>query len=367
MYIKGKISYSPIGIDIGSRSIQALQLACDNSKLSLQDADYEMLGDIDDYTRTGEISEKISRILQRCHFRGKTIITRMPSALVNIMPLKVEVKEGLPVEDLILKEAKEYIPYPIEEAVIDYIPVNSSTGSKDEKRLLLIFARRKDVIAYFNMFKKLGLKVLIMDVGPNAINRVLKHFKDPEDQQIMTLNIGDTFSFSMVIHKNSILIDRKINWGEDHLIRKIVNRLDMSPSMARSILYRYGIDTTRIAEIDMDEASMTLKERAIPPYLFEIIYPALEDLNREMEKMFIYISSEMKGAMVDSIYLFGKGALFNHLNTYIARSTGIKVKVLQPEDIFTDIKDLKPVLRENFSLFIISIGLALRGMSWSTN
>ena len=368
MHIKGGTLYSPIGIDIGSRSIQVIQLLYKDTHLSVQDAGFEMLEeDMKDYTRTDKISEKILKIWKRCHFKGKKIIARMPSTLINITPLKVELKEGRSMEDTILKEAKEYIPYPLDEAVIDYIPINQPSESKGEKKVLLIFVKRKEVVAYLNMFRKLGLRVLAMDIGPNAINRVLKRFKNPQDQQIMTLNIGDAFSFSMVICNDSILIDRKINWGEEHMIKKIITRLDISPQMAKLILYKYGIDTTHIPEVDMDESSMTIKDKVIPSYVFEIIYPALEDLNKEMEKMFIYISSERKGALVDSIYLFGKGPLLSQLNDYIAKSTGIRVKILHPEDIFADIKDLKPVLKDNFSMFIISIGLALRGMPWSMN
>ena len=358
----GKMAtYSPIGIDIGTRSINVVQLAKSSEGLYIHEADIMMLPDEKIAEERG-IIDALSDLINRNKFRGKEVVSRMHPSLVSIIPIKVSQREGETIEQAILREAKEYLPCPVEEAVIDYLPISNVAGGADETRkVLLIFVKRSDVIAHINILKKIGLKVNAIDIGPNAINRAIKRFKRPSEQRILVINIGDLSSFSTILWDDMVLIDRKMGWGENNITEKIVSNLDMDINEARKVMYRYGIDWTSTPRVSIEDTTGVMPDEDIPAHIYEIVAPGLEDLNKEIEKMLIYCTSEMKGAMIDQIYLMGSGGLLRHLNSYLQKTSGIGVRPFEPEEIFSQTELLKGVVKDNFPIFIISIGLALRG------
>src|SRR3990170_9123972 len=158
MYIKSGhyVNYSPIGIDIWTRSVNIVQLATSSNGLYIHDSDIMMLPD-DNIGEGTIIPDVLTKILKQDDFRGKEVVTRMPPSFVSIIPVKISLRDNETVEQAILRESKEYIPYPVEEAVIDYLPVTSATeGSDETRKVLLIFTKRSDVVNYLNIFKLVG-------------------------------------------------------------------------------------------------------------------------------------------------------------------------------------------------------------------
>lgn len=364
MLIKDKngrqVTYSPIGVDIGTRSINVVQLAASSGGVYIHEADIMMLPD----KRVEEniLVDVLSEIMRRNNFKGKEVVSRMPPSMVSIIPIKISRRENETVEQSILRESRDYLPYPVEEAVIDYIPFgNTEEGVDKSEKFLLVFTKRSEVINHLHMFKQAGLKVSAVDIGPNAINRAIKRFKDPSEKRILVINIGYFNSFSTILWDEMIFIDRKMGWGENNVLEKLISNLNIESHEAGKILHRYGIDWSSIPRIRLDESTWTMPDDDIPVHIYEIIAPALEDLNKEIEKILIYCTSEMKGAMIDHIYIMESGGLLKHLNSYLYKTFGISVKSFEPERISNPIHPLKDIARDNFPIFIISIGLALRG------
>src|SRR3990172_9194041 len=280
MYIKSghHVNYSPIGIDIGTRSINIVQLASSTSGLSMHEADIMMLPD-DNIGEGTILPDVLAKVLKQDNFRGK----------------------------------------------------------------------------------KVGLKVKAIDIGPNAINRAIKKFRDPSERRILVLNIGNLNSFSTILWDDIILIDRKMGWGENNITEKMVSNLNIDINEARKCMYRYGVDWSSAPRIMIDDETCIMPDEDIPAHLYEIVSPALGELNKEIEKILIYCTSEMKGAMIDQIYMIGGGGFMKHLNAYIHKSFGIGVKPFDPELMFSQVETLKDTVKDNFPIFIIAIGLALRG------
>lgn len=356
-----RVTYSPIGIDIGSRSVNIVQLAKSSEDLHIHEADIMMLPS-EKVLDAGTIKDALSDLIKRNNFKGKTVVSRMPPSLVSIIPVKISPREGELLEQAIVREAKEHITYPVEEAVIDYLPIsNSAEGSDESRKVLLILVKRCDVISYMDLFRKAGLKVDAIDIGPNAIRRAVSIFIRPLGKRIMIINIGDENSFSTILWDDSILIDRKMGWGERNIIEMLVSNLDIDHEEARKILFKYGIDCSSTPFVFFKDDTYEMPDENIPAHIFDIVSPCMEELNKEIEKMLIYCTSEMKGTMIDQIYLMGSGGFIRYLNLYLQKSFGFDVRLLEPEGIFTHTKDVKRMVKDNLTTFITAIGLALRG------
>ena len=111
MYIKSGhyVNYSPIGIDIGTRSVNIVQLATSSNGLYIHDSDIMMLPD-DNIGEGTIIPDVLTKILKQDDFRGKEVVTRMPPSLVSIIPVKISLRENETIEKAILRESKKYNP-----------------------------------------------------------------------------------------------------------------------------------------------------------------------------------------------------------------------------------------------------------------
>lgn len=356
-----RTKYSPIGIDIGTRSINVVQLRGASDGIAIHDADIVNLS-ADDLVREEVIVTVLSDMMKCNNFKGKDVVYRMPPSQVSIVPVKISKRENETIEQAILRESKDYIPYPVTEAVMDYLPLKSmEEGDGKSSKVLLIFARREDVLKHLHMLKKAGFRVHAIDIGPNAVNRTIKRFKSSSEKRILVINIGHASSFSTILWDESVLIDRKMGWGLNNITEKLALNLDVSSDESARILYKYGIDCISAPGITLDEKKYLIPDKDIPVHLYEIIMPALAELNREIEKVLIYCTSEMKGAMIDKIYLMGSGGFLKQLTEYVYRVFGISVNVFEPAPLFGDTGRLKEIVRNNFPVFMVPIGLALRG------
>lgn len=353
--------YSPIGIDIGTRSINIVQLAGTSDTIVMHDADSLLLPP-DELVREDVIISVLSDMMKRNDFRGKDVVYRMHPSLVSIAPVKISKRDNETIEQSILREAREYIPYPVSEAVIDYLQLKSTEEVEGKSfKVLLVFARRSDIINHMNMLRKAGFRVLAIDIGPNALNRTIKRFKSSSDKRILVINIGHASSFSTILWDESILIDRKMGWGLNNITEKLALNLDAGSDESARMLYKYGIDCISVPAVTLDQNSCLIPDSDIPAHLYEIVMPALSELNREIEKVLVYCTSEMKGAMIDTIYLMGSGGLLKQLTEYVHKIFGITVSVFEPAGLFGDPGRLKDIVRDNFPVFMVPIGLALRG------
>ena len=356
-----KTKYSPIGIDVGTRSINIAQLAGTSDGIVIHDADIVNLPE-ENLIKEDVIIQMLSDVMKRNNFKGKDVVYRMPPSLVSIVPVKISKRENETIEQAILRESKEYIPYPISDAVIDYLPVKSADeGDGKSTKVLLIFVKRSDVISHLNMLKKIGLHAHAIDIGPNAINRTIKRFKEYSEKRILVINIGHDNSFSTILWDDAILIDRKMGWGLNNITEKLVSNLDVNIDEARRILFKHGIDWSSVPQITLDENTFLMNDSDIPAHIYEIVMPALSELNKEIEKILVYCTSEMKGAMIDKIYLMGSGGFLKHLTSYVHEIFGISVNVFEPGTIFSKSGKLKDIVKNNFPVFMVPIGLALRG------
>ncbi len=356
-----RTKYSPIGIDIGTRSINVVQLAGTSEGIVMHDADAVLLP-AEDLVKDEVIIRVLNDIMKRNNFKGRDVVYRMPLSQVSIVPVKISRRENETVEQAILRESKEYIPYPVTDAVIDYLPVKSNEeGGSKSLKILLVFARRSDVISHLNMLKKAGFRVHAIDIGPNAVNRTIKRFKSSSEKRILVINIGHASSFCTILWDDAILIDRKMGWGLNNITDKLVSNLDISGDEATRILYKYGIDCFSVPHTTLDENTSLIPFSDVPAHIYEIVRPALTELTREIEKILVYCTSEMKGVMIDKIYLMGSGGLLKHLTDYVNKIFGISVNVFEPGTLLNNSGKLKDIVRDNFPVFMVPIGLALRG------
>jgi Tfp pilus assembly PilM family ATPase len=98
-----------------------------------------------------------------------------------------------------------------------------------------------------------------------------------------------------------------------------------------------------------------------PDVVYPIIANQIGELTAEIDKMLRYFSSEMRGAVVNQLYLMGTASTIQGLNTYMEKRIGIVTDYYHPSDkLHMGTDDMSDDSNGVVSFFGVPVGLAIR-------
>jgi type IV pilus assembly protein PilM len=360
----------PIAIDVGSQNLYAIQLKQNRQGFAVRglvhrELNWEVEG-------MGEASDdlvySLKEIGQHKQFYGKRAVIQLPMKHVSSFPIHIQVGETETLEDSIIRESKERLPFPIEQAVIDYPSITPLTSGDGAGYRATIIAVRRDLIEqYLLIFKRAGLNVEVVDFAVSSLIRLHKYLFPPNQDPVILCNVGYTQSMLAVVTQDSILAHRSIPSGLDVLLKKIQTSLELSndKDKAKIFLRRYGLvyedrETCSNTTDDARDAAVDNSCRV----LYQVIAPYIEKWILEFHKIMAYVRSEDHDRSIAGIYLYGYAPLVHKLDRYLERRLNIQTKIVNPikevslpdDSILADISDGGP--------FGLALGLGMRKESW---
>ena len=107
-------------------------------------------------------------------FSGREVVTTLSNRDVDILPVRLPSAEGNGLEQKIIENARARLPYKVEQAVIDYLPIESfkKTG-EGGKSFWIIASHRSLVEQHLSVIKEAGLHTRALDIQPCALMRSL--------------------------------------------------------------------------------------------------------------------------------------------------------------------------------------------------
>src|SRR5271156_6574175 len=163
------------GIDLGQCAIKALRLEMIDGEVTATAFDYieypkilsQPDADPDELTR-----EALNNFLSRNTLRGDTVVISVPGQSGLARFVKLPPVEEKKIGDIVKFEAKQQIPFPLEEVVWDYQKLGSG-GVTDGYALeteIGLFAMKRDMVnRYLQHFKDVHVEVHIVQMAPLAL------------------------------------------------------------------------------------------------------------------------------------------------------------------------------------------------------
>ena len=361
----------PIGLDIGKNHIYAAQFKESRNGLAVRGLWHKRLkgGESDDPDNLSNIIVPLFREIARYkRFRGKKAVVHMPSQKNFTFPIRFQASADEDLEALIVRESEKYMPFPIEEAVIDYPSISPlSSGGPDEYAATIVASRREHTEHYISMLKKAGLNVEVFDFSVSALLRLHHQLFKPTDNPIFLGNIGHTESQLSIVTKEDILAQRSIAWGTQSIVDQIQANFEHigDDQKAGILLKKYGLlhedrekSKIRLGPSDKAEMESMLK------VFYQIISPHIEDLILECHKIIAYVRSEVPNPNFEAIYMYGLANMIGNLDAYIEKRLQIPTKLVNPvkDGIFQNDGILAGV--SEGAEFALALGLAMRKVTW---
>lgn len=290
-------------------------------------------------------------------FSGNHVVSSLSSSEVKTSTVIYKRQKGLTDEQALVAELRERMQGELSESVVDFMALRHLDPDVDTGEALVAIAPRKGVMAYLDALTAAGLEVDSLDVGPNALSRLVRHSGSqqwrefPKLPNALLINVGSHSTFLSVIWGRRLILDRPVDFSEKRLLERLVKVLGMPEALALSFLR------------DMEQPGEQAEEAR--QTALEVLRPEILALQQEINRTLVYMASKTRGKSVDIIFLAGCVARYPSLLKGFQHSLQVPVSVLNPLTLFASgpnaaTLDTSLGLRPGV---VLATGLALRNIA----
>ena len=339
-----------LGIDISTAAIKLLELSRSGVRYRVesyavaplpQDAVVDKnIANIDVIANAIKIAVKQSgtKTKQVCvAVAGSSVMTKIIS-----MPASLSDDE---MEEQILVEADQYIPYSLDEVNLDFEIQGETENNLEMVDVLLAASRRENVEDRVEAVEKAGLKVKIVDVEAfsmeKAFSLLTEQLPDTMDNQTIAIaDIGAMMSTLNVIHDGRAVYTREQGFGGKQLTEEIQRR--------------YGLS--------FEEAGLAKRHGGLPDnYITDVLDPFKRAMVQQIARSLQFFVSSSANRGIDSIVLAGGCSSIVGVEKLVEQNLGIPAYVANPFINMALSNKVKPQsLSNDAPAMMTACGLALR-------
>ncbi len=308
-----------IGIDIGLSAIKMAEMSqqSDGSyKLTSYSEEELPEGTIieDEIQKEDEILKALQACIKKLDTRNKFACVGLsgPNTLIKRLQLAGGTDEEI--EDQVIWEAEQYLPFPIDEGNIAFSVVGENQGGGVD---VIVGAAKKSIVASFKeIIERANLKVKIMDHSAAAVINVFENVMSEVIQTrgkswiVMDLGAQKT---QFMIYKNGVLVFfKEISIGGLTITEEIQRQMGVNYNEAESL------------KIQGDGSGN------IPEEIVEIINQVLDTFFSELKKTIDFWSSSTSEEVFDGCILTGGGAQIPGFPEALEELLETEVQILNP-------------------------------------
>lgn len=348
-----------IGIEITAEQVTIAQIEKRGNRLRLKHlvsgpipADAVVDGRVEDPQAVATI---IQDLVVSNGLKGLPVATAIPSreAVIRLIRLPADLQADELREVVLNQEAELYLPFPREEAYVDYQALESGMDPDGVKRqeILLVAAQHSVVDSYTQAIRLANLSVRTVDIASFALIRALHsqllQYSSTEAVALVLLQAEGT-EISILL-KGVPQFSRTINLGLREFREVLGRTLDLPPGQAASLLQSLAPTWSG----SDDESSSTSRGATALRRL-------LSELAEEVQRSLDFYLSQGDVAPVSRVLLAGSGANINQLDQFLSQRLALPVNQVNPLAVLSLPEDSVPA--ESRAGVGIVLGLGLRSL-----
>src|SRR5438552_8504451 len=339
-----------VGLDIGSSSLKAVELAKSKKGYQLIGLAYEPLAP--DSVVDGAImdapavSETIKQSFLAAKFKPKGVATGVSGHSVIVKRVVVPAATPDEVEISIEIDAEQYIPFDIAEVNLDYEVVGPGTTSAEEAgmEVVLVAAKKDKIQNHTNVISLAGRTPEIVDIDAFALQNAFEANYTPDpDAPVALLNIGASLMNINITKGGMPLFIRDVSLGGNQYTYILQKELQLNFQEAEDL---------KLGKVGTSEV--------------EMVQPLLESMREmlvmEVPKTFDFFRETYPSETISRVLISGGTARMLGLPEKIQETFGYPTDVLNPFRSISigpkvdaaKVTSLGPALA-------VAVGLALRG------
>lgn len=331
---------SLLGIDLGSDCIKAVEVTKDGDRCKVTG-----FGQVEVPTPE-ERPQALSDLLQHCNFKTRRVATAVSgrSVIVRFLNMVEIPEENL--KTAIRFEADKYIPFDLNDVILDCHRVEDAPGlPKNQMKLLLVAVKKEVVEEQMQLLTSVGLQPQVVDVDPFAMGNAFAHggptYEKAAGRTVALVDIGASKTVVNVVSGAESHFTREVYLAGHEFTSALAKRFNVEPFEAEQLKRAPG---NREAEIT------------------ETLVSTFEDLGNEIQLSFDYYENQAEGK-VEEVFVSGGGCRVPGIEEVFERIFERRTSLWNPLEGFTidDGSVDVEALNECASALGVAAGLALRG------
>jgi type IV pilus assembly protein PilM len=357
-----------------------IQLAVNEGHISIIAADKARVDtsiNDDGEERRGFIISTIKQMLAAGNFRGRNVVTCLPSDRLKITSLRLAETETQEMEQVLRKEVNQRFGLDPDKDAINYMFAGNVQQGDEIKNELILFATDNETIKnHIEMLEEAQLRPVAIDTIPCALfrsfERSLRRQKDRENT-VVFVDVGSRFTTVVFGRGGEISFVKQIPIGGEKFNREIAAKLGVSINEAEVLrgklrMERSGSRPHLQGTGPQKSASEELLDASTRQVMVDAIGAVAEELSREVSLCFRYYTVTFRGKRVERAVFAGGEAYENILLNVLRRQLTVEIEVAQPLKGFDMISvnfdsDRRGLLCE----WAVAVGLSLKGWKGHTS
>ena len=351
-----------IGLDIGSHSIKLVGVKMTSKGPFLTCVGMKEIPPNKDKEDVNAISEILKALVKEVGLKTKKVRLTVSGSGVQVKRISVPSLPKAELKEAVRWEIKNYLPFPVETAEIDFYILNEYVEDNVKKLNLMVVACPKHLIdRTLSIAEGAELQPAHLDVAPFALwNTLLAWDLIKREETVALIDLGAEKT-GIYLFKDGILqFSREVTPAGADITKAIMEGIGSEGAhevifeRAEGIKQEMGILSEPYQERKGDKS----------PSLSKISFlarPVLERLSAEIGRSLDYYRTQFNAERIDKALLTGGGANLKNMVSYLAGELRLPVEHFNPlSEVLFDLKRADTqLLNQTGSLFVVAAGVAL--------
>ena len=334
-----------VGLDIGSKTVKIVELVKEKDTFKLRASGvigYAGIG-VDSLKTDKDavpLSDSIRKLWKEAKIDSKEVRVALPESLVFTRTVKFPYLTDNEVESAIKWEAEQYIPIPVNEAIVRHQIIQRNENATPPEVIVLLVASPRDLVEkYQKVIHAAGLTLIALETELMSLVRSLA----PSEGTAMIVDFGARSTDIAISRNGQISFSRSISTSGDAITRAVAQGLGIEKTRAEEYKKTYG-----------------LSEKLLEGKVKAVIEPVFRLIIEEIKKSIQFYKSEEKGETPTSIILSGGSSGMPEAVSYLTRATGLEVDIGNPFARVSVDPEAAKILAGFAPLYSVAVGLAER-------
>lgn len=224
-------------------------------------------------------------------------------------------------------EAEKWLPFPVEESVIEPEVVGERTTDMGRVQdVVIVAAPRSAVDSRLEALRLAGLQCVEVDIEPFALMRTLIYgSRDTSifSKSVAIIRLGGSYSDITIVSRGCYVLSRPLPVAGSTFTKAIEDSLGETRERAEWFKENYGV-----AGDEADFAGLSSEERRVSAAMTK----DMTELARELKLSVSFFQAEFQdqadGANIDQVLLTGGSAMMRGMDAFLTRSLGVEATVV---------------------------------------
>ncbi len=332
------------GIDIGESAIKVVQLRKTGDSVVLQqhrtiscaaDADEGQGGD-----REFRVRNALIALQEETDIKGMVVVSISgQDVFPRFLPLPPVEPKRIP--EVVRDEARTSMPFPIEEVIWDYQPLDEHPEPGEEIEVALFAIKRATVYGFLANLRLAHLRPDILEISPLALYNMLMYDRDIDTGTVVIdVGAGNT---------DLVIIDGDRFWTRNVSIS--------GNDISRALQEKYQISFEEAEDLKKKAADSKQADK-----LFDVMRPIVDDLIGEIQRSIGYYKAQTQTVRIERVLLLGNAFKLKHLVEYFRESLDYEVGLIGGLQRIRVAGTDPNAFAAEVPNYGVAIGLALQGL-----